>query len=105
MTANDLLSKVKDNLIVTFNDDDELILSFIAAAIQYAESYQHVEEGYYQEHEPSEVTKQGIIMLSSFFYESRDGGTAGYFSNSSAAAEQTFKTVHTLFRLDRNWKV
>ena len=71
MTANDLLSKVKDNLIVTFNDDDELILSFIAAAIQYAESYQHVDEGYYQENEPSEVTKQGIIMLASFFYESR----------------------------------
>lgn len=105
MTANDLLSKVKENLIITFNDDDSLILSFITAAIQYAESYQHLEEGYYQTHEASEVTKQGIIMLSSFFYESRDGGTAGYFANSTQAAEQTFKTVNTLLRLDRNWKV
>lgn len=105
MTANDLLSRVKENLIITFNDDDALIISFIASAINYAESYQHLEEGYYSSHEMGETTKQGIIMLASYFYESRDGGTGGYFANSPSAGEQAFKTVNMLLRLDRNWKV
>ncbi len=105
MTANDLLSRVKENLIITFDDDDALIVSFIAAAISYAESYQHVFEGYYISNDPSETTKQGIIMLASYFYESRDGGTGGYFANSPQAGEQAFKTVNMLLRLDRNWKV
>lgn len=105
MTTNDLLQKVKDNLIITFNDDDSLILSFIAAAISYAESYQHLEEKYYETHECSETTKQAIIMLSSFFYESRDGSSGGFFASSPTASEQTWKTVNLLLRLDRNWKV
>ena len=105
MSVNDLLKRVKDNLIITYDNDDELILSFITAAIQYAESYQHIEENFYASHEPSETTKQGIIMLASFFYESRDGGTAGYFGNSTGASEQVWKTVNTLLRLDRHWKV
>ena len=46
MTANDLLEQVKQNLIITFSDDDSLIISFISAAISYAEGYQHLEEGY-----------------------------------------------------------
>ena len=33
MTANDLLEQVKQNLIITFSDDDSLIISFISAAI------------------------------------------------------------------------
>ena len=42
MMARDLLARVKENLIITFNDDDSLILGFITAAISYAESYQHL---------------------------------------------------------------
>ena len=33
MEARDLLQRVKDNLIIDFSDDDELIVSFIAASI------------------------------------------------------------------------
>ena len=105
MAANDLLPRVKENLIITFNDDDSLILSFITAAIEYAESYQHLEANYYKENLMGETTKQGIIMLASYFYESRDGSTGGFFANSAAASEQTWKTVNLLLRLDRNWKV
>ena len=105
MTANDLLSRVKENLIISFNDDDNLILSFIIAAIEYAESYQHLEEHFYQDHPMGETTKQGIIMLASYFYESRDGSSGGFFASSAAASEQTWKTVNMLLRLDRNWKV
>ena len=105
MTANDLLTQVKSNLIITFNDDDSLIVSFISAAISYAEGYQHLEEGYYKTHEMSERTKQAVIMLSSHFYESRDGSTGGFFADNTNASEQTYKTVNRLLLLDREWKV
>lgn len=105
MMAKDLLTRVKENLIITFNDDDSLILSFITAAISYAESYQHLEEGYYGDNAMSETTKQAVIMLSSHFYESRDGSSGGFFASSPQASEQTWKTVNLLLRLDRNWKV
>ena len=105
MSPNDLLEQVKNNLIVTFNDDDNLIISFISAAISYAEGYQHLEEGYYSSHEMTERTKQAIIMLSTHFYESRDGSTGGFFADNANASEQTYKTVNRLLMLDREWKV
>lgn len=105
MSPNDLLEQVKNNLIVTFNDDDNLIISFISAAISYAEGYQHLEEGYYSSHEMTERTKQAIIMLSTHFYESRDGSTGGFFADNTNASEQTYKTVNRLLMLDREWKV
>lgn len=105
MTANELLAKVKENLIITFNDDDSLILSFINAAISYAESYQHITEGTYNVMPMSATTVQAIVMLASHFYESRDGSTGGFFTNSTDASDQVWKTVNLLLRMDRNWKV
>lgn len=105
MTANELLTKVKENLIITFNDDDSLILSFINAAISYAESYQHITEGTYNVLPMSATTVQAIVMLASHFYESRDGSTGGFFANSTDASDQVWKTVNLLLRMDRNWKV
>ena len=105
MVKEELLQPVKDNLIIAFNDDDNLILSHIAAAISYAEGYQHLEEGYYQTHDMTERTKQAVIMLSSHFYESRDGSTGGFFADNTTASEQTYKTVNRLLLLDREWKV
>lgn len=105
MKAQDLLQRVKDNLIITFEDDDSLILGFIAAAISYAESYQHYEQKYYENNECSENTRLAIVMLASHFYESRDGSTGGFFGDSVNASEQAMKTANTLLRIDRNWKV
>ncbi len=105
MTANDLLAQVKQNLIITFNDDDSLIISLISAAISYAEGYQHLDEGYYETHEMSDRTKQAVIMLTSHFYESRDGSTGGFFADSTSASDQTYKAVNRLLMLDREWKV
>ena len=51
------------------------------------------------------TTEQAVIMLSSHFYESRDGSTGGFFSNSVEAGQQVWNTVNMLLRLDRNWKV
>jgi len=105
MEQNELLDRVKKNLIIDFTDDDGIILNFIAAAISYAESYQHLEENHYLTHEMSETTKQAVVMLASHFYESRDGSTGGFFADNTDAADQTWKTVNLLLRLDRVWKV
>lgn len=105
MTASDLLQRVKENLIITFEDDDSLILGFIAAAISYAEGYQHYEPKYYETNECSENTKLAIVMLASHFYESRDGSTGGFFADNASAGEEAMKTVNILLRIDRNWKV
>ena len=101
----ELLIKVKQNLILEHSVDDELLKQFITAAISYAESYQHIEEGYYQEQEMSETTKQAIIMLVSHFYESRDGSTGGFFADNVNASSQVWNTVNLLLRLNRDWKV
>lgn len=101
----ELLERVRKNLIINFTDDDGIILNLIAAAVFYAESYQHLEEDYYSTHTMSETTKQAVVMLASHFYESRDGATGGFFADNTSAAEQVWKTVNLLLRLDRVWKV
>ena len=101
----ELLIKVKQNLILEHSVDDELLKQFIAAAISYAESYQHIEEGYYENNEMSETTRQAIIMLVSHFYESRDGSTGGFFADNVNASTQVWNTVNMLLRLNRDWKV
>ena len=44
-------------------------------------------------------------MLSSHFYESRDGSTGGFFADNVQAAKQVWDAVNTLLRLDREWTV
>lgn len=102
---DDLLAKVKANLILDNDDDYYLLESYITAAVAYAESYQHIEEGYYSENDMPATTEQAVIMLASHFYESRDGSTGGFFADNPQAAQQVWHTVNLLLRLDRNWKV
>lgn len=100
-----LLDKVKANLILEHSADDALLKGYITAAVSYAESYQHIPEGYYSENPMPPTTEQAVIMLSSHFYESRDGSTGGFFVDSTGAAQQTWNTVNLRLRLDRRWKV
>ena len=100
-----LIQKVKTNLILEHDADDELLEMFITAAVSYAESYQHVPENYYTDHPMPPTTEQAIIMLSSHFYESRDGSTGGFFADNVQASQQVWNTVNLLLRLDRDWKV
>lgn len=100
-----LLEKVKANLILTHSADDELLETYITAAVSYAESYQHITEGYYKENSMPPTTEQAVIMLSSHFYESRDGSTGGFFADNTGAAQQVWNTVNLLLRLDRRWQV
>ena len=102
---NELLTKVKQNLILEHSADDELISGFITAAVSYAESYQHIGQGYYTDNPMPPTTEQAVIMLSSHFYESRDGSTGGFFGDHVQAGKQVWDTVNMLLRLDRRWKV
>jgi uncharacterized phage protein (predicted DNA packaging) len=100
-----LFEKVKANLILQHNADDELLQMYITAATAYAESYQHLAEGYYSENQMPPTTEQAVIMLSSHLYESRDGSTGGFFADNVQAGQQVWNTVNLLLRLDRDWKV
>ena len=108
-----LLSKVKANLILEHDADDALLLGFIRAALSYAESYQHRPPGTYNRQSSTvnrqsvmpPTTEQAVLMLSSHFYESRDGSTAGFFGDSVAAGRQAWDTINMLLRLDRDWSV
>lgn len=105
MTTTELTSQVKANLLITFDDDDKLIGALINAATSYACSYQHLPENHYEKNEMSGATRQGIVMLASHFYESRDGSTAGFWADKPDAARAVWSAVNNLLRLDRDWKV
>ena len=105
MTTTELIDQVKANLLITFDDDDQLIGALINAATSYACSYQHLDEAYYETHDMSGATRQGVVMLASHFYESRDGSTAGFWADKPDAARAVWNAVNNLLRLDRDWKV
>jgi len=104
---------VKKNLILYGDEDDALINSLIEAAVSYAEGFQHLPDGYYTTvpegaAEPPVMqyrTKQAVIMMATAMYEARDGGTGGYFADSTAAAQQSQVAIDNLLRLDREWRV
>ena len=102
---DELLQKVKANLILDHTADDDLLRSYITAAVSYAESYQHIPEGTYADAPMPPTTEQAVIMLASHFYESRDGSTGGFFADNPQAAQQVWHTVNLLLRLDRRWQV
>jgi hypothetical protein len=105
MNLNELLVKVKANLILTHDQDDELLSQFIKAAVDYAETFQHLKTGTYADNPMPPTTEQAVIMLSSHFYESRHGSTAGFYADSVQAGEQVWNTVNRLLRLNKMWTV
>lgn len=102
--SDDLLQKVKSQLILEHNEDDELIKRLIRSAVSYAESFQHLKKGYYGTNDMPPSTEHAIVMLTAHFYESRDGGTGGFFADSTQASNQTWITVNNMLRLDREWQ-
>ena len=99
---NALLQKVKANLILQHDEDDAQILGYIAAALDYAESYQKHKYG---NRKLPPTTEQAVIMLSSHFYESRDGSTAGFFADSVKAASQVWQSVNWLLAMEKRWEM
>lgn len=99
---DELLSKVKQNLILNHDEDDVLLSGFITAAASYAESYQKKPDGFYNENPMHPTTEQAVIMLSSHFYESRDGSTGGFFADNVEASKQVWNVVNMLLRLNKD---
>ncbi len=107
------VSELKKNLILEGNSDDAFLSTLIDAAISYCEAFQHLTDGYYTtipegEEQPPVMparTKQAVIMLATHWYESRDGGTGGFFAHDHLVAKQIETAVNNLLRLDRDWKV
>lgn len=100
-----LVGLVKKNLILTHDEDDDLLAHLVGAATSYATSFQHLPPSFYEVEEMSGATRQAIVMLASHFYESRDGSTAGFWNNQPQAAHSVWKAVNALLRLDRNWQI
>jgi len=100
-----LLTKVKKNLIIDHKKDDSLLKGMVEAAISYTEGYQHRKAGWYETQPMSPSTERAIIMLSSHFYESRDGSSAGFYGDNAQAAQQVWRAVQDLMRMDRIWQV
>lgn len=105
MNLDEIVALVKTNLLVDHNADDTLITALVGAATSYATSYQHLPADHYTTHDMSGATRQGIVMLASHFYESRDGATAGFWADKPDAARAVWDAVNRLLRLDREWKI
>ena len=102
MEAKDLLELTKQNLVLEHSEDDGLLLQYISAGIAYAEGFQNKGNGYYKTHDMLESTRQAVVLLASFFYESRDGSSAGFFQDSPQGASQVWETCHYLLRRDKD---
>ena len=98
-----LLPKVKANLIVEHGADDGLLRAYIRAAVSYAEGYQHLSSCHYDKNVMPPTTEQAVVMLSSHFYESRDGSTGGFFSDYVGAAANVWTAVHRLLAMGKDW--
>jgi len=96
-----LIEKVKKNLVLEHDGDDQLLESYVTAATSYAEGYQRKSVGYYEENTMDAITEQAVIMLSSHFYESRDGSTGGFFHDKVDASVQVWEVVRMLLRLNK----
>ena len=63
---DELLDKVKANLIVDHDVDDSLLLHYITAATAYAESYQHIPEGFYSSNPMPPTTRPLLCCRPTF---------------------------------------
>jgi len=98
--VNDLLPRVKANLILAHDLDDELLCGIIRSAVDYAISYQKREKLW--EGIPP-ATVQAIVMLASHWYESRDGGTGGFFADTALAAQNVTAAVQRLLGINKEY--
>jgi hypothetical protein len=99
----DILPLVKENLILEHGEDDNLVLRCVRAAVRYAELKQKKPVNFYDSNAVSDNTLQAIIMLASHYYESRDGGTGGFFNDTASGGEKIRQAVDRLLSLEKDW--
>ena len=101
-----LLQSLKDNLAITDEADkatDGLLMQALDAAVGYAERFQGVQPGAYASEQMPPQTRQAVIMLASFLYESRTGATAGFQADTASAAKQVWDSANTLLETEKRW--
>jgi uncharacterized phage protein (predicted DNA packaging) len=101
-----LLPELKQNLILDHDEDDELLKRYIEHAVAYAETYQKKPNGAYSNIDDMPLTtRQAVVMLATYYYESRDGATGGFFAVSVRAGEHVWEVINPMLRLERDWQV
>ncbi|MDR1409973.1 MAG: head-tail connector protein [Oscillospiraceae bacterium] len=95
-TTDELLVRVKTNLILETNEDDELLKLIIESAVDYAETRLNVRVKYGSLRQIPLRVRQAIVMLASHWYESRDGSTGGFYADNPAASTKTMEAVNNL---------
>jgi len=100
--VEDLLKSVKENLIITHDEDDNLIRGYIRESLDYASSVQKID---YETEPLPPAAKRAVIMLSSHYYESRDGSAAGFLSGQASGARQVWDAVNRLLLVGKRWDV
>jgi hypothetical protein len=98
----ELLVKLKTNLIIQHSEDDTYLSLLLVTAVAYAEDYQKKSPGFYLEFPMRETTELAVIMLASHFYESRDGSTGGFFGDNVQAAAQAMETINFLLGMNKD---
>ena len=101
----ELLTAVKANLIIDYDNDDDMLMRLIRSAVEYAERYQNKKyrKCYKKTADIPQSTQQAIIMLTSHWYESRDGGTGGLFSNYVGSSGNIQTAVDRLLSANKEW--
>ncbi len=90
-----LLEKVKQNLILEHSEDDALLEQYITASVSYAESYQHIDEGYYSTHAMPQLPSRQLLCLRAISRKQRWLNWRES-SDSTNASAQVWNTVNLL---------
>jgi len=96
-----LLEKIKGTLSINDSENDSLLKTLIAIAIDYAECYQDVQENNYVENSMPANTEQGILLLIGHFY----GISNGITNKKYPTNKQIWNTVNSLLNADKNIKL
>jgi hypothetical protein len=91
VTVMTLFEKVKANLILEHERDDELLQMYINTAIAYAESYQHLPEGHYSENEMPPTTAFKFDITFSKTISPPDSSTFGIISSVFSPSLDSFR--------------
>jgi len=103
-TSKKLLPRLKQNLIIQDDTEDDFLLELILSALDYAQRYQNRDYSCRHFKDLPEITKQAVIMLATHFYESRDAATGGYFADTALAGSNAREAIERMLALHKIWR-
>lgn len=102
----DLLGKIKQTLNLE-NDqkNDALIQRLIKVAVEYAEAFQSIPAGSYNEENIPRLTEQAIILLAVHLYKKKITLSSNISFHSKRSKTQIMSEIDELLLKERNWTV